>query len=64
MEQAIYMENQPRNPYHNPIANTYNPEWKNHPNLGWGGNQNQKNSFQNHPPYPPFQPPCPQQPSM
>ncbi|MED6117264.1 hypothetical protein PIB30_108412, partial [Stylosanthes scabra] len=66
MEQVNYMGNQPRQPFHDPNANTYNPEWRNHPNLGWGGNQNSKNNnFQNHPPYqqfqiplfqPPFQP--------
>ncbi|MED6214003.1 hypothetical protein PIB30_098827 [Stylosanthes scabra] len=63
------MGNQPRQPFHDPNANTYNPGWRNHPNLGWGGNQNAKNgNFQNRPPYqqfqrPPFQPPFrPQQP--
>ncbi|MED6141236.1 hypothetical protein PIB30_101239, partial [Stylosanthes scabra] len=60
------MENQPRQPY-DPNSNTYNPGWRNHPNLGWGGNQNPKNNFQNRPPFqpfqrPPFQPPFPQQP--
>ncbi|MED6152128.1 hypothetical protein PIB30_088933 [Stylosanthes scabra] len=69
MEQAIYMGNQPRQPYHDPNANTYNPGWWIHPKLGWGGNQNQKNNFQNRPPYQPFsrplfQPPCPQQPRI
>ncbi|MED6224424.1 hypothetical protein PIB30_083867 [Stylosanthes scabra] len=46
-----------------------NKKWRNHPNLGWGGNQNPKNNnnFQQRPPYPPFQrqpfqPPFPQQP--
>ncbi|MED6210206.1 hypothetical protein PIB30_061958 [Stylosanthes scabra] len=63
MEQVNYMRNQPRQPFHDPNANTYNPGWRNHPNLGWGGNQNPKNgNFQNRPPYqqfqrPPFQPP-------
>ncbi|MED6213755.1 hypothetical protein PIB30_096351, partial [Stylosanthes scabra] len=67
MEQANYMGNLQRQPYHDPNANTYNPGWKNHPNFGWGGNQNPKsNNFQNHPPYQPFQtplfqPPFPQQ---
>ncbi|MED6198272.1 hypothetical protein PIB30_064589 [Stylosanthes scabra] len=60
------MGNQPRQPY-DPNSNTYNSGWRNHPNLGWGGNQNSKNKFQNHPPFqpfqrPPFQPPFPQQP--
>ncbi|MED6115742.1 hypothetical protein PIB30_093613 [Stylosanthes scabra] len=63
MEQVNYMGNQPRQPFHDPNASTYNPGWRNHPNLGWGGNQNPKNgNFQNCPPYqqfqrPPFQPP-------
>ncbi|MED6149932.1 hypothetical protein PIB30_067327 [Stylosanthes scabra] len=62
MEQVNYMGNQPRQPFHDPNANTYNPGWRNHPNLGWGGKQNSKNgNFQNRPPYqqfqrPPFQP--------
>ncbi|MED6200950.1 hypothetical protein PIB30_090260 [Stylosanthes scabra] len=65
------MGNQPRQPFHDPNANTYNPGRKNHPNLGWRGNQNSKNgNFQNHLPYqqfqrPPFQPPFqPQQPGL
>ncbi|MED6140686.1 hypothetical protein PIB30_095770 [Stylosanthes scabra] len=71
MEQINYMGNQPRQPFHDPNANTYNPRWRNHPNLGWGGNQTPKNgNFQNRPPYqqfqwPPFQPPFqPQQPGL
>ncbi|MED6188043.1 hypothetical protein PIB30_082232 [Stylosanthes scabra] len=62
LEQANYMGNQQRQPYQDPNANTYNPRWRNHPKLGWGGNQNQRgNNFQNCPPYPPFQrPPFPQ----
>ncbi|MED6141576.1 hypothetical protein PIB30_104823 [Stylosanthes scabra] len=52
MEQINYMGNQPRQSFHDPNANTYNPGWRNHPNLGWGGNQNPKNgNFQNRPPY-------------
>ncbi|MED6174481.1 hypothetical protein PIB30_069408 [Stylosanthes scabra] len=58
MEQANYLGNQQRQPYHDPNSNTYNPGWRNHPNFGWGGNQNPKNNnFQNRPPYPPFQRP-------
>ncbi|KAL5543361.1 hypothetical protein UlMin_007145 [Ulmus minor] len=26
-------------PQHNPYSNTYNPGWRNHPNLSWGNNQ-------------------------
>ncbi|MED6223833.1 hypothetical protein PIB30_077947 [Stylosanthes scabra] len=33
MEQINYMGNQPRQPFHDPNANTYNPGWRNHPNL-------------------------------
>ncbi|MED6188498.1 hypothetical protein PIB30_086545 [Stylosanthes scabra] len=52
------MGNQQRQPYQDLNANTYNPGWRNHPNLGWGGNQNQRgNNFQNRPPYPLFQRP-------
>ncbi|XP_024200494.1 uncharacterized protein LOC112203807 [Rosa chinensis] len=25
-----------------PYSNTYNPGWRNHPNFGWGGNQNRE----------------------
>ncbi|MED6176817.1 hypothetical protein PIB30_091908 [Stylosanthes scabra] len=50
------MGNQPRQPY-DPNSNTYNPGWRNHPNLGLGGNQHSKNNFQNHPPFQPFQRP-------
>ncbi|MED6151427.1 hypothetical protein PIB30_082385 [Stylosanthes scabra] len=56
------MGNQPRQPY-DLNSNTYNPGWRNHPNLGWGGNQHTKNNFQNRPPFQPFQrPPFPPQP--
>ncbi|MED6201134.1 hypothetical protein PIB30_091913, partial [Stylosanthes scabra] len=65
------MGNQARQPFYDPNASTYNPGWRNHPNLGWGGNQNSKNNnFQNRPPNqkfqrPPFQPPFqPQQPGL
>ncbi|MED6149954.1 hypothetical protein PIB30_067548 [Stylosanthes scabra] len=52
LEQANYMGNQQRQPYQDPNTNTYNPRWRNHPNLGWGWNQNQRGSnFQNRPPY-------------
>ncbi|MED6224438.1 hypothetical protein PIB30_084003 [Stylosanthes scabra] len=37
LEQANYMGNQPRQPY-DLNSNTYNSGWRNHPNLGWGGN--------------------------
>ncbi|MED6124924.1 hypothetical protein PIB30_063591, partial [Stylosanthes scabra] len=63
VEQAHYMGNQQRQqPYHDPNVNTYNPGWRNHPILGWGGNQNQRgNNLQNRPSSPPVQrPPFPQ----
>ncbi|XP_050379706.1 uncharacterized protein LOC126797066 [Argentina anserina] len=28
-----------------PYSNTYNLEWRNHPNFGWGGNQNRDQGF-------------------
>ncbi|KAL5574885.1 hypothetical protein UlMin_016584 [Ulmus minor] len=37
-EQANYVSNYQR-PQHNPYSNTYNPGWRNHPNLSWGNNQ-------------------------
>ncbi|KAL5574401.1 hypothetical protein UlMin_023998 [Ulmus minor] len=37
-EQAKYVSNFQR-PQHNPYSNTYNPGWRNHPNLSWGNNQ-------------------------
>ncbi|GAU40459.1 hypothetical protein TSUD_134610 [Trifolium subterraneum] len=30
-----------RNTTNDPYSNTYNPGWRDHPNFGWGGNQNQ-----------------------
>ena len=39
-EQVQYMHNQ--NPGTNEVyGDTYNPSWKNHPNLRWGDNHNQ-----------------------
>ncbi|XP_024187998.1 uncharacterized protein LOC112192477 [Rosa chinensis] len=29
-------------PKNDPYSNTYNPGWRNHPNFGWGGNQNRE----------------------
>ncbi|KAL4287393.1 hypothetical protein AHAS_Ahas19G0181700 [Arachis hypogaea] len=44
-KQVQYMHNQGagQNEFH---GNTYNPSWRNHPNLRWGDNQNswQRNS--------------------
>jgi len=36
-----YMGNNPR-PQNNPYSNTYNVSWRNHPNLLWGGQGNQR----------------------
>ncbi|MED6178756.1 hypothetical protein PIB30_110652, partial [Stylosanthes scabra] len=45
-----------RQPFHNPNSNTYNPGWRNHPNFGWGGDQNlRNNNFQTRPPFQPQQ---------
>ena len=55
-EQANYVNNPSRPPY-DPNSKTYNPGWKNHPNFGWGNQQNhnqehnkpyQANQYQNH----------------
>ncbi|GAU44803.1 hypothetical protein TSUD_291960 [Trifolium subterraneum] len=41
-EEALYLSNfKKSNPNNNPYSNTYNPGWRNHPNFGWGGTQNQ-----------------------
>ncbi|MED6190845.1 hypothetical protein PIB30_109963, partial [Stylosanthes scabra] len=50
------MGNQQRQPFHNPNSNTYNLRWRNHPNFGWGGDQNlRNNNFQTRPPFQPQQ---------
>jgi len=47
-EQANYVNNFQRN--NNPYSNTCTPAWRNHPNLGWGSNNNniapRENNFQ------------------
>jgi hypothetical protein len=46
-EEAKYLANFKRNnPKHDPYSNTYNPGWREHPNFGWGGNQNSNQSQQ------------------
>ncbi|MED6150705.1 hypothetical protein PIB30_075045 [Stylosanthes scabra] len=58
LQKVNYMGNQQRQPYDDPTSNIYSSKWRNHPYLGWEGNQHPKNNhFQNHPPYQPFQPP-------
>ncbi|XP_040369382.1 uncharacterized protein LOC121051265 [Rosa chinensis] len=46
MEQCNQVGFQPR-PRNDPYSNTYNPGWRNHPNFGWGGNQNRDQGFGN-----------------
>ncbi|GAU28118.1 hypothetical protein TSUD_295550 [Trifolium subterraneum] len=41
-EQAMYLSNfKKSSTTNNTYSNTYNPGWRDHPNFGWGGNQNQ-----------------------
>ncbi|GAU38817.1 hypothetical protein TSUD_163920 [Trifolium subterraneum] len=41
-EEAMYLGNFKKNdPNNNPYSNTYSKGWRDHPNFGWGGNQNQ-----------------------
>ncbi|XP_057746987.1 uncharacterized protein LOC130966220 [Arachis stenosperma] len=40
LEQANYIGNSPRQS-HDPYSKTYNPGWRNHPNFGWGNQQDQ-----------------------
>ncbi|GAU10626.1 hypothetical protein TSUD_421080, partial [Trifolium subterraneum] len=41
-EQEMYLSNfKKSSTINNPYSNTYNPGWREHPNFGWGGNQNQ-----------------------
>ncbi|GAU45321.1 hypothetical protein TSUD_84380, partial [Trifolium subterraneum] len=41
-EQAMYLSNfKKSSTTNNPNSNTYDPGWRDHPNFGWGGNQNQ-----------------------
>ncbi|CAN6712883.1 unnamed protein product [Malus baccata var. baccata] len=39
MQEHVNMVNNFIRPRNDPYSNTYNPRWKNHPNLSWGGNQ-------------------------
>ncbi|XP_055830789.1 uncharacterized protein LOC129899801 [Solanum dulcamara] len=38
-ESVNFMGNAPRNGGNQNYGNTYNPNWRNHPNFSWGGNQ-------------------------
>ena len=39
VQEHMNMVNNYIRPTSDPHSNTYNPRWKNHPNLSWGGNQ-------------------------
>ncbi|CAN6719651.1 unnamed protein product [Malus baccata var. baccata] len=39
VQEHVNMVNNFIRPRSDPYSNTYNPGWKNHPNLSWGGNQ-------------------------
>ncbi|XP_070669033.1 uncharacterized protein [Malus domestica] len=39
VQEHVNMVNNFIRPRNDPYSNTYNPGWKNHPNLSWGGNQ-------------------------
>ncbi|KAL1162454.1 hypothetical protein V6Z11_A07G201400 [Gossypium hirsutum] len=43
-EDVNYIENRGGNPY----SNTYNPDWRDHPNLRWGGNQGEFPKYAKH----------------
>ncbi|KAA3460475.1 Retrotransposon gag protein [Gossypium australe] len=47
-EQMNYIGNNFRS-NNNPYSNTYNPDWRNHPNFSWGGQGNQGNQRQQPP---------------
>ncbi|KAG8493072.1 hypothetical protein CXB51_010380 [Gossypium anomalum] len=54
-EQIHYMGNNNCKSQNNPYSNTYNADWRNHPNFSWGGQGNQR---QQNPPgfqQPPYQ---------
>ncbi|KAL4396761.1 hypothetical protein AHAS_Ahas01G0124200 [Arachis hypogaea] len=48
-EQANYIGNSPRY-NHDPYSKTYNPGWRNHPNFGWGNQQEQGQDQRRHNP--------------
>ncbi|XP_070054897.1 uncharacterized protein [Nicotiana tomentosiformis] len=57
-ESIYYVGQQARGPMNQnaQYGNTYNPNWRNHPNFSWGGNQNiRPQANYNHPPQPPQQ---------
>ncbi|XP_070046068.1 uncharacterized protein [Nicotiana tomentosiformis] len=61
-ESIYYVGQQSRGPMnqHAQYGNTYNPNWKNHPNFSWGGNQQNQNQYRpqenfNQPQRPPLQ---------
>ncbi|XP_015955101.1 uncharacterized protein LOC107479484 [Arachis duranensis] len=48
-EQANYVRNSPWQS-HDPYSKTYNPGWKNHPNFGWGNQEDQSQDQRCHNP--------------
>ncbi|XP_015948800.1 uncharacterized protein LOC107473722 [Arachis duranensis] len=48
-EQANYIGNSPKQNY-DPYSKTYNPGWRNHPNFGWGNQQDQSQDQRRHNP--------------
>ncbi|XP_070013403.1 uncharacterized protein [Nicotiana sylvestris] len=46
-ESIYYVGQQSRGPMnqHAQYGNTYNPNWRNHPNFSWGGNQSNQNQY-------------------
>ncbi|XP_070013272.1 uncharacterized protein [Nicotiana sylvestris] len=41
----------------NQYGNTYNPNWRNHPNFSWGGNQGTQNQYRSQAPQQKYRPP-------
>ncbi|XP_070050238.1 uncharacterized protein [Nicotiana tomentosiformis] len=41
----------------NQYGNTYNPNWRNHPNFSWGGNQGAQNQYKSQAPQQQYRPP-------
>ncbi|XP_070050239.1 uncharacterized protein [Nicotiana tomentosiformis] len=47
----------------NQYGNTYNPNWRNHPNFSWGGNQGAQNQYRPQAPQQKYRPPQVEQPT-
>ncbi|KAL6281817.1 hypothetical protein ACE6H2_012746 [Prunus campanulata] len=46
VQEQANMVNNYRRPGNDPYSNTYNPGWRNHPNLSWANNQKKKNNLE------------------